>query len=1540
MMLDKTVVPLSTAADVSSHDDSMAKIYSFISVKRKDKDTKKKIIHSILIVITIVFALLASVCVVVLDGNVQSMLARTVAGFLSDQLGTEVKIKTFYISPNMDIHAEDVLFNDKYHNPLFAIGRLEAKLSLRDLASELRIREVHVKDMKGCIVKYEGETSTNIKDLFKKSSDKEKNKNNNFSIKVDKLVLDNGHVVVWNQNKDKPGKEGMDYSHIDIDGINADLTDVFYKNKMVTAMINHLSGADKSGLVLDTLSSRTKVVVSDKGLDLMNLKLKTQATSLDMDLHFYYNSYRSYRNFVDSVRMFAKIRPSQLTLSDLRYFAPVMGKMRDTLKMVGVFDGSVSDFSLEDFAFEFKDSTDFQGTIRMKGLPNFFETHIYGNVDRMNFTYQDISEFYIPTPSGKIPLPESLAVLEEAVLSGSYEGFHNNFKTEINLRTNIGSLYLKGFLNNDLYSVSKPEYNAVLFTNNLNVKSFAGMKEDLIITMKSRLGGKGLSLNQADMEVSFDVENLLVMKNRFTDLLITGDLENQRFILSTDIKERALKAKLEGLMDMSKNVPSFDVRLDVEEADLYALKISDKDKRMLLSTNVTANLRGSDIDKAYGNISVENTTYNDSRGEYKMENLDIDIVESQLDKDIDVTCDFFDMKVNGIVNFSNLGNAFKNYVLKYFHVNKWSRKGVRLDDSKQDFFVKLNFKNTSTLTRLLMPSLVLSNNTSLTATFTSNNYQLYSTLMSDEILFNNFRINDLYLRNKTSDDKSTANVTIKEFVIKEDTEKNPVRLSLENMNFMLDAHNDSLLFNVSWDDDIEEDRNKADISSSFVAYEDHGGMLRLSSSDIVVNDSVWNISPSCYISFKKNKTYINDFNLSSGGQSISLDGCFPKNVHDTLYVDFNNFDISNFDLLTKGVGIDIDGVIDGDVQMSGLSKKYTFLSNLDVKDIAINRHIVGDATLDANWNAPDTSIYVNAEVVRNDDVEEKVLLLDGKYFTSRKNNNLNFYAYFNGIDISVITPFVKGTISRISGYLDGDFNIVGSFGKPVIIGDAEIYEAACKIDYLNTYYKVNSTDDSRFSLDNHIKFSENRIDLDNIVLTDTLGNHALAKGVITHDYLKDFNFDIDIELDNFLAIDLPEEESASFYATAVANGDVGIKGPLDDIVIDIDAEAMSGTTIDIILTGSNTINDNFIIFLQKDILEDTVQLVAPEVDKNKKFTLHLNANVDQNTGVDIHLPSNMGNITATGNGDIRLGYEMDQLSLYGDYVIDEGNFVFNFQNLVRRDFNIKPGGTISWAGRADDADINVVGVYRTKSSISSLGVEVDSTSLVNNINVDCIVRLQEKLTNPTITFGIELPNVTDDIRNTVFSIIDTTNQAVMSQQIISLLVLGSFSYTNSTLYSIGASNYYNVLTSSLSSWLSQISKDFDIGLRYTPEDNLTAEELEVALSTQLFNDRLTIEGNFGMYTGSQGETAQGANNIVGDFDMTLKITNRLSLKAYNHSNLNSNYYSYTYEAYSDYTQGIGISYSQSFDNIREIFARKNRNKKNSVKKAYKRHIEQ
>ena len=171
----------------------------------------------------------------------------------------------------------------------------------------------------------------------------------------------------------------------------------------------------------------------------------------------------------------------------------------------------------------------------------------------------------------------------------------------------------------------------------------------------------------------------------------------------------------------------------------------------------------------------------------------------------------------------------------------------------------------------------------------------------------------------------------------------------------------------------------------------------------------------------------------------------------------------------------------------------------------------------------------------------------------------------------------------------------------------------------------------------------------------------------------------------------------------------------------------------------------------------------------------------------------------------------------------------------------------------------------------------------------------------------------------------------MAQQVFSLMVLGSFSYTaGSNIVRFGTTAGYSVITNRLSSWLSQISKDFDIGINYTPDDKLTNEELEVALSTQLFDDRLIIEGNFGVIRGNKSD-ANNVNNIVGDVDLTFRLTKRLSLKAYNHTNIkNNNYYYYSFENYSDFTQGIGISFSQSFDNLREVFTihKKNKNKNN------------
>ena len=162
----------------------------------------------------------------------------------------------------------------------------------------------------------------------------------------------------------------------------------------------------------------------------------------------------------------------------------------------------------------------------------------------------------------------------------------------------------------------------------------------------------------------------------------------------------------------------------------------------------------------------------------------------------------------------------------------------------------------------------------------------------------------------------------------------------------------------------------------------------------------------------------------------------------------------------------------------------------------------------------------------------------------------------------------------------------------------------------------------------------------------------------------------------------------------------------------------------------------------------------------------------------------------------------------------------------------------------------------------------------------------------------------------------------MSEQMIFLLVLKQFKPIEPNgAVEIGvsaAASSYEMLASQVSNWLSQISDKFDVGVNYKPGDQVSTDELTVALSTKLFDDRIKIDGNFGMASTAKNQTAntQNASNIVGDVSVEYKVTpdGRVFVKGYNKSNnmeLNQNR--------APYTQGFGIYYRREFDHLSEIF---------------------
>ena len=153
---------------------------------------------------------------------------------------------------------------------------------------------------------------------------------------------------------------------------------------------------------------------------------------------------------------------------------------------------------------------------------------------------------------------------------------------------------------------------------------------------------------------------------------------------------------------------------------------------------------------------------------------------------------------------------------------------------------------------------------------------------------------------------------------------------------------------------------------------------------------------------------------------------------------------------------------------------------------------------------------------------------------------------------------------------------------------------------------------------------------------------------------------------------------------------------------------------------------------------------------------------------------------------------------------------------------------------------------------------------------------------------------------------------------MSLLVLNRFAQANdvqsqsaSSSTGLGA-NAAELLSQQLSVWASQISDAFNLGVNYRAADAFSQEEYELELSTRLWNDRITIDGNVGLSDNKRSTTS----GLVGDFNAEVKVSKdgRFRFKVFNKS-INNILTDYN----SPYIQGVGILYRKEFDTFQDLF---------------------
>ena len=1470
----------------------------------------------------VALSLIVSLFVAIQDPIIQKFAVRVASGYFSEKLGTEFKIGRLYISPDFNVVLEDVMVKDQKDNVLLSSDKVSAKILMRDIVNgDLHFGKVELQHAEANLVTYKDEDVMNLQfivDFF--ASDKEEDDNKPASpIRIDQLLLKDVDFVLWDQNRSdslKTAQHAMDYAHIDVDDINLNAKDLYIHGDSISTSIKSLSASELSGFVIKSM--KTDALVCSKGIFLDDLQVATNNSNLHLDLHMLYNDYEDISHFVDSVCFDTKIYPTDIMLSDVGAFAPVMYQMPDELHFEGRFVGPVEHFSVNDLICDFGDNTHIEGSLSMHPL-DFENGEHELIINKMHFSYDDLVNFGIPGSSGTIPLPESLKSMQQGSLKLNFKGSYNNFDSDIALVSDIGNV--NATINREYSSQVENQFKGKVKVERVNVGKVANIENivgmlDLDADVAMKFPRKG----EPEFDIDGNVYNVDLLDSNIDKITVDGRLEEKRFKGKLNVDDDDLNLDFAGLIDFQNSKsPKSDFDAVIHKADLYGLNVLKGDTLAELSTRLSVNLDGFDLDAVEGSLNIGNTMLKDSRGEYAMDNFTASIVnDKHLQRRINMDCDFFNFEMAGQMNFQTLVQSLKEYVNGYVTVPAWEEDLAKFEKYKekhnvdQDFYVNMNMKDPSTLTRLFMPDLYISKNTTFNGTFTSRSHMLNFTLRSRQVNYGSVRLDNLELKKVRSFGGPMATLSMNQIVWRDSTEVDTTMLGIDNFVYNVRLFNDTVYNRLSWKDHAEVNHNKALIEACCVPNK-MGASFWIDAADLTINDSVWSIDSKNRIEVADGHTQISNLEFVHNQQRLKVNGMVPMHAGDTIDVSFNKFDISDFDLLFRTMGFDADGYITGDARIGSLKENPFVVAQLEIEALGMNNDHIGTAHVDSQWNNENKAIDVDMGI---DNIGRRTLDVTGSYYTAKEKDNLDFVVKMDSLQLALISPFAVGLVSRLQGTGEGEILVSGSTKEPQLKGALKVHNGGCKIDYLNTFYTFSPT----------LEIDSKSIVLKDMILNDTLGNKAYVDGTITHSNLKNFAFNINLRPVNFMAMATTSRENSSFYGTAVADGLVKIKGPLEDIALDIKARTRAGTKITLPFNRSSTVYDiDYVTFITHDEEDDEEEM--PEVQhKKNNFSLVLDADVTDVASVKIILPGNIGTLEATGNGNLKLGTATtSNLSLVGDYVISDGNFALNFKNVLNKNFELKKGGVIKWTGDPVNGRIDATGSYTVKASLATLGVQIDTTISSNvNVNAECLIHLKDALLNPTITFGLHLPNASDDTKQAVYSLLDTTNQAVMSTQVLSLLLLGNFSYAGVSARAASNADLIGSFTSQLlSGWMSEISRDFNIGLKYHAADANSNEEWQIAMKTELFNSRLLIESNVGVVN-NPTEGTGNVSNIVGEVDMYYKLSKdgRLMGHFYNHSNNNTNFTTLSFDKRAPYTMGLGLSYSRSFDTFKDLFRKK------------------
>ncbi|MCB0766163.1 MAG: translocation/assembly module TamB [Flavobacteriales bacterium] len=1427
--------------------------------------------------------------VLLLWSPVQTRVVGWLSERASEELGTEVRIGRVAISLKGQLVLERLFVADLDADTLVSAASMRVKgLRIHPGAHLVSMSGFDLEDVRFRLRTPVGGTKSNLTLLLERLGESDTTSAGaDWTIRCTRFNIEEMHFSFDNENVPRI-PFGVDLEHVGVTHAHIAGRGLEVVGDSIVADLNRLRLVEQGGLEVTELSGRT--AVSGKGIVIQDLRLRTPASAADGELRFITESWRDYNAFNEKVMMRADLDTAHVDFADIALFAPGLEGIKYPIDVSGRIRGTIADLKGRNMRIAFGQRSRFSGAAELSGLPDIMNTFMVLDIDELTTDPDDLSGLPVPpfTSGDKLALPAELYKLGRIGFSGNFTGFLRAFTAYGTTTTQLGVLNTDVSYDRDTLSNVFTIAGRVV-TPGFDLGPLTGTSTLGPLAANLRLKASGLSFRtaKADLEGTFPM--ITVNGRSISGITANGRLERNLFNGALSVADEKLKLRFEGLADLRKKWPQVDFSAQVDHMDLRALGFVPTPGYNSLKMDITAAGRFSP-DSLLGSLSARDISYCVGEVDHELGDITLRSGRGSGRNIVELDADFATARVEGLFQPTHLPALITNTVYSVF-----PSLGNEVDyrQAEQHFSFSVVARDADAVLALVMPKLRVASGTSFTGSFDSRAFDVDLSARIPWMEYGDLRLDSV-------DVMTEKTVDVLAFAVRSTRQ----------------TYRDSMWFvgsevtGLAYQDEVELSAGWAGSNSGTNGRVDVQGQVRgLRSVDLDLLPSTlhlgrgnWHNKEVAHIVIDSSTVVVDTLTLENGGQQVAVSGLMTRDPGEALLFAMHDVDLVNFEPLMEGPSI--AGKVSGDGRLYDLYGTPYLESYLCADSVRVEDKPVGDIRFHADWSEETGSVALSGELTRG---PLKALDFVGR-MQPKQENKLDVDLVFDHFDLTFIDPYLPEGISDIQGMVTGTVDVSGNLAEPLVNGVVDLQDAGLRIDYLNTLY----------TFSNEVKIAPDMFALDLVTVKDEEGNTGRIGGTILHNGLKDWNFNVWGTVRNLMVLNTTVADNSLYYGKAFANGDVEVSGSVDRLEISVDASTGPGTDIHFPVGGSTEVSDvGFVRFVS----QDSSATDEEEVDLTG-IALDLNARVTPDAHFELIFDPTIGDVMAgRGQGDIEMTVSpTGEFRMRGQVEVTEGDYLFTLRNVVNKRFEVVPGGRIVWYGDPLDAQLDIQAQYRVRAPLYDIMFEKND-AYKKRVPVDVVMQLRENLMNPEIGFEVRMPTVDDDIRTRVNSVLSTEQER--NRQVFALIVLNRFVQPQSLAGSgtpgsggnVVGTTGFELLSNQVSNWLSKLSDAFDLGVNYRPGDNITQDELEVAMSTQLFNERLLLTTNVGVSTGAQ--TSTNNSGLIGDFQLEYLLTpeGRLRAKAFsvsNDRNLNRSDQAPT-------TQGAGVAYREEFRNWDELW---------------------